>query len=64
MKVVYNGHHMMKKLAKVGYRVAPMYNDVPNGTIIEVNSEILVTVKWDNIDQPTTEQIKYLRKAS
>jgi hypothetical protein len=65
---------MMKKLAKVGYRVAPMYNDEPNGTITEVVNDLFVMVKWDGEDPDrkfgitldtdwiTKEQIKYLRK--
>lgn len=57
----------MRKLAKVGYRVAPMYNDEPNGTIIEVINEAYVMVKWDRafswkeFDHVTREQVKYLR---
>ncbi len=60
---------MMKKLAKVGYRVAPMYNDEPNGTIVEVPEtrftweRVYVMVKWDNDSNVAVqEQIKYLRK--
>lgn len=58
---------MMKKLVKVGYRVAPMYNDVPFGTITEIVDELNVMVKWDDRsygELKTKEQIKYLRKAS
>jgi len=57
---------MMKKLAKVGYRVAPMYNDEPNGTIVEVINEAIVMVEWDfqkpHLPTVTREQVKYLRK--
>lgn len=58
---------MMKKLVKVGYRVAPMYNDGVFGTIVEVVDECNVMVEWDVPsygELKTKEQIKYLRKAS
>jgi hypothetical protein len=69
---------MMQKLATVGYRVAPKYNDAPNGTIVEVLNELYVMVLWDAVTpdsfgwvppaavaqdhSPRKEQIKYLRK--
>jgi hypothetical protein len=57
---------MMKKLAKVGYRVAPMYSDEPNGTIVEVINDEIVMVRWDYGVDPkpyeTREMVKFLRK--
>jgi len=67
---------MMQKLAVPGYRVAPMYNDEPNGTIIGRIDELNVMVAWDTSDRKflygvdllrdatnvSKEQIKYLRK--
>jgi len=67
---------VINKLAVPGYRVAPMYNDEPNGTIIgRCDDGLNVFVAWDSptqkfqfgIDDVTKatsvrEQIKYLRK--
>jgi hypothetical protein len=63
------GEIMMAKLAKVGYRVAPMYQDGPNGSIVEVLDDLYVMVKWDVTDlhkvhQTQKEQIKFLRKGA
>ena len=67
---------MMKKLATPGCRVAPMYCDGSNGTIIEVLDDLNVMVLWDvdkvpngqpawlSVAQPFCEQIKYLRKGN
>lgn len=69
---------MMQKLAIPGYRVAPMYNDQPNGTIIGRVDDLNVMVAWDTLGKSfrygfdlvrdakavTKEQIKYLRKGS
>jgi hypothetical protein len=58
---------MMRKLAKVGYRVAHTYVDAePNGTIVEVINDEIVMVRWDYGVDPepyeTREMVKYLRK--
>lgn len=60
---------MMRKLAKVGYRVAPMYTYFPNGTIVEVLRDgpmswdvYYVMVKWDDDGRIVREAVKYLRK--
>lgn len=54
---------MMRKLAKPGYRVAPMYRDEPNGTIIGIVNEIFVMVAWDGRNQKFKFGIDLLRDA-
>jgi hypothetical protein len=68
---------MMQKLAVPGYRVRPMYNDEPSGTIIGRVDELHVMVAWDtsshkfrygidllrDAQNVKREQIKFLRKA-
>jgi hypothetical protein len=67
---------MINKHAIPGYRVAPMYSDLPNGTIIGRCADGLnVMVSWDDLEYADRrvlldgyaknvqkEQIKYLRK--
>jgi hypothetical protein len=62
---------MMSKLAQVGCRVAPLYEDSPNGTVVEVLNNFYVRVKWDasgpSAASPDTghtqiEQVQFLRK--
>jgi hypothetical protein len=67
---------MINKHAIPGYRVAPMYSDLPNGTIIgRCDDGLNVMVSWDDLEYADRrvlldgyaknvqkEQIKYLRK--
>jgi len=53
---------MMRKLAKVGYRVQPMYSDGPQGTISFVVNDYYVCVLWDGDEESKREPIKFLRK--
>ena len=55
---------MMRKLAKVGYRVQPMYTDGRQGTISFVVNDYYVCVLWDGDEESKREPIKFLRKGS
>lgn len=54
---------MMRKLAAPGYRVAPMYCDLPNGTIIGIVDDLNVMVAWDTLDPSFRYGIDLLRDA-
>lgn len=55
---------MNRKTVKVGYRVAPLYRDEPNGTITKlVNAgDVYVMVLWDKTTEAIREPVKFLRK--
>ncbi len=54
---------MMRKLAKAGYRVQPLYVDGSRqGTVTSVVNDYYVNVLWDGDKASLREPIKFLRK--